>query len=305
MKDHESIFVYFLSFIILLCACVAQSRAQDMEPRAYSRAPIGAQSVVISYAYQTGDVLTDTALPIQDVSVKLNAGSLGYGLTFALAKKQANFGVFIPYVYGKIRGKVFEQQNDVTRSGLGDMRVRLTTHVFGAPAMKPKEFAAYKSRALVGLSLSVVIPTGQYDPRRLVNIGSNRWSFKPEVGLSKPYGKWTMEVAGGVWLFTANKNFFGGARREQRPLLSLQGHLIYTIKPRMWAALDGTYFSGGETVLDHVAKADIQKNSRIGATFSYPLNKQQSLKLIWARGLTTRVGGDFNTVALSWQYTWF
>lgn len=300
---------------VLLCLAVAlgvsgtwgamPAQCQDMEPRAYSRAPVGAQSVLLTYAYQSGDFLTDAALPLQDVSIHMNSASVGYARTFGLAKKQANFGIAIPYIYANVQGRVFETQQEVTRSGLGDLRVRLTTHLFGAPALTPKEFAAHKSRTLVGASLSMVVPTGQYDPRRLINLGSNRWAFKPEVGISKPWGPWTVEVAGGAWLFTANKKFFGGVRREQKPLLSLQGHLIYTIRPRMWAAVDATYYNGGRTVVNGKRNADIQNNSRLGATFSYPIGQHNSLKFIWARGVTTRIGGNVNTIAVGWSYSWF
>jgi hypothetical protein len=290
----------------VLCVCGAvPALCQDMEPRAYSRAPVGTQSVLLTYAYQSGDLLTDSALPLQDVSVHMNSATVGYARTFGLLKKQANFGVAIPYIYAKVRGEVFEREHEVTRSGLGDMRLRFTTHIFGAPALSPKEFSAHKPHTLVGLSLSMILPTGQYDPRRLVNLGSNRWAFKPEVGISKPIGPWTIEVAGGAWLFTANKKFFGGVKREQKPLLSLQGHLIYTFRPRMWAAVDGTYYNGGRTVVNNKVNADIQSNSRIGATFAYPLGEHQSLKVIWARGVTTRIGGNLNTIAVSWNYTWF
>jgi hypothetical protein len=149
-----------------------------------------------------------------------------------------------------------------------------------------------------------VIPTGQYDPVRLVNLSSNRWAFKPEVGISKPVGRWTLEAAGGAWFFTANNNFFGGSHRQQNPLLSLQGNVSYTIRPRMWVSVNGTYYTGGRTTVNGVINDDRQGNSRIGATFSLPLNRQQSIKIAWAKGVTTRIGGDLNTVGIAWQYTW-
>lgn len=158
----------------------------------------------------------------------------------------------------------------------------------GSPALSPREFAAYKPRTGVGASLTVIAPTGQYDPRRLVTLGSNRWAFKPELGVSKPKGRWTLEMAGGLWLFTANNNFFGGSRREQKPLVSLQGSLVYTLRPRMWASVNATYFTGGQTIVNGVVNADRQKNSRIGATFSFPLHQRQSIKVAWGKGLTTR-----------------
>lgn len=294
-----------LTLSLALTAVFASvASAQEMEPRAYSRAPVGTQYVVVSYAYSSGDVLTDATLPLRDVSVKFSAMSLAYGRTFGLAGRQANVGAFVPYIRGSAGGSVFEQLHQVTRSGLGDVRLRFSTNLVGGPALSPKEFAAYKPRTLVGASLTVVAPTGQYDPRRLVNLGSNRWAFKPELGVSKPFGRWTLELAGGVWMFGANNNFFGGSRREQKPLTSLQTHVVYTLRPRMWLAAGATYFNGGRTVVDGVVKSDAQNNSRVGATFSYPLNKRQSLKVAWARGLTARFGGDLSSVAAGWQYTW-
>lgn len=290
---------------LLIIVLGKAAAAQEIEPRAYSRAPVGTRTVIFTYAYQSGDVFTDSALPLSDVSVGLNSASFGYAATFGLAGRQTNVGVFIPYVYGKVKGTVFEEQREVTRSGLGDMRVRITQMLTGSPAMKPKEFASFKRKTLIGASLSVIVPTGQYDPRRLVNIGSNRWAFKPEIGISKPLGKWTLELAGGAWLFTPNNDFFGGNRREQKPLLSLQAHVSYTFRPRMWLAAGGTYFNGGRTVLNKVLNSDMQNNVRFGATFSYPLSKRHSLKVTGFRGVTTRFGGNLTTIAVGWQYTWF
>ena len=279
--------------------------AQEMEPRAYSRSPVGTQFVLLSYAYQTGDVLFDSSLPLQDVSVKLGAGSVGYGRVFGIAGRQANISALVPYVNGTVRGTVFEERREVSRSGLGDVRLRFSTVLKGGPALSPSEFARYQPRTIIGVSLTVVAPTGQYDPARLVNIGSSRWAIKPEVGLSKPFGRWTTEVAGGIWFFTENKNFFGDSRRSQRPLASFQAHAIYTLKRRMWVSVNGTYYAGGRTVLNDVVNADAQKNSRVGATFSLPLNDRQSLKVVWAKGVTARFGGNLNTIGVAWQYAFF
>ena len=292
------------AILLLLTGYVSLAAAQDMEPRAYSRAPVGSQFIIFSSAYQTGDVLTDAALPLSDVNVNLGAASFGYGRTFGIAGRQANLAVFTSYVKARASGTVLEDRQEVTRSGATDVRLRFSKILLGGPALNPKEFAAEKRKALFGASITVVMPTGQYDPRRLINIGSNRWSFKPEVGWSKPHGRWTIELVGGVWLFTANKQFFGGVTRKQKPILSLQTHLIYTIRSRMWAALDTTYYTGGQTSINGVINADRQANSRLGGTFSFPLTGRQSIKVAFAKGLTTRFGGDMTSMAVSWQYAW-
>lgn len=293
-----------LALLLVIAVCASVASAQEMEPRAYSRAPVGSQFIVFSYTYQTGDVLTDAALPLEDISTKLSAGSFAYGRTFGIAGRQANASVLASYVKGRAKGIVFEDRQEVTRSGVTDTRLRFSMNLIGGPALSRKDFAMYKSKALLGASVTVIMPTGQYDPRRLINIGSNRWSFKPEMGLSKPFGRWTVEMIGGVWFFSANDNFFGGVRREQKPLLSFQSHVIYTVRSRMWVAVNASYYTGGRSVVNGVINANKQANSRIGGTFSLPLNQRQSIKIAFGKGLTTRFGGDVTTVVTAWQYAW-
>jgi len=291
---------------VLLGAVVASvAAAQEMEPRAYSPAPIGAQFVLLTYGHQSGDVLLDASLPLKDVNISFNAGSVAYGRTFNLAGRQANVAVLFPYIWGTAEGTVFEDQIKVRRSGGGDVRLRFSTLLKGGAALTPKQFAERKPSTIIGASVSIVVPTGQYDPARLINPGSNRWAFKPEIGISKPKDRWTFEVMGGAWLFTANNSFFGNSRREQKPMASVQGSVIYTLRPRMWVSGNATFYTGGSTVINDNANADRQKNARVGATFSMPLNRRQSLKVAWAKGVTTRIGGNLNTIVIGWQYAWF
>jgi len=294
-----------LLLLPLLGTLTITTAAQDLEPKAYSRAPVGTKFVLVSYGHQSGDVLLDSSLPLRDVSVSLNSLAIGYGQVFALAKRQASVAAVVPYVRGNAKGTLFEEQRTAERSGTADLRARFAINLIGSPALTPREFAKYKAGTVLGASLTMIVPTGQYDPNRLVNLGSNRWSFKPEIGLARAYGRWILEADGGVWLFTENRNFFGGVRRRQKPLTSLQGHIIYNLKPRMWVAFDATYYRGGRTIVNDVTNADLQKNSRIGATFSMPLSRHHSLKMAYAKGVTTRVGGDLTTLAVAWQYTWF
>lgn len=295
-----------LRLTLLLITIIANAAsAQEMEPRAYSPAPVGTQFVVFSYGYQSGDVLLDAALPLTDVSIKFNAGTFGYGRTFNLAGRQANAAVLFPYIWGTARGTVFEDQIKVRRSGGGDVRVRLSTLFKGGKAMRPAEFAKRKPETLIGASVVIVVPTGQYDPQRLVNPGSNRWAFKPEIGISKPIDRWTVEVMGGAWLFTANDSFLGQSRREQKPMASIQGAVSYTLRPRMWVSGNATFYAGGGSRVNGIDNDDRQRNSRVGATFALPITRKQSIKVAWAKGVTTRIGGNLNTVVVGWQYAWF
>lgn len=291
--------------LFLTMAFATSVAGQEMEPRAYSPAPNGTQFVLLSYGYQSGDVLLDSSLPLKDVSVNFNAASVGYGRTFNLMGRQANVVVLLPYIWGTARGTVFEDQVNVRRSGGGDVRMRFSTLLMGGESRSAKEFAQRKPSTIIGASVSIIVPTGQYDPARLVNPGSNRWAFKPEMGVSKPKGRWTFEANGGAWLFTNNESFLGSSRREQKPMASFQGGVIYTLRPRMWLSGNATFYTGGNTVLNGTANEDPKRNARIGATFSLPLNQRQSLKVVWAKGVTTRIGGNLNTIAVAWQYAWF
>src|SRR4030095_5283769 len=139
------------------------------------------------------------------------------------------------------------------------------------PPLTPAQFSARAPAATLGASLTVVPPLGEYDSSKLVNIGSNRWSFKPELGVSVPVGRWFLEGYAGLWLFTDNDEFFGGVRGEQDPVATLQLHASYTFHPRLWVAFDSTWYAGGRRTIDGVENDNRLENTRIGATLSPPI----------------------------------
>jgi len=281
------------------------ARAQELEPRAYAPNPTGANFVLVGYGYSSGDVVFDPSVPITNVTAHVNQSALFYGRTFGLFGRAASAAVQLPYVWGTVEGDVGEDRRSVYRSGLADLRLRLTANILGGPALAPREFAARAPRTTLGASVVVVAPTGQYDPAKLINVGTNRWAFKPELGLSRPAGRWFLELYGGVWIFGANHDFYGGSLREQSGLFALQSHVSYVFRPRLWLAGDATFYTGGQTTVDGVRKADLQRNSRFGLTLAVPVKRRSSLKVSWARGLITRVGGDFTTLSVGYQFLWF
>jgi hypothetical protein len=296
-----------ISLRLTLAALVlgAAGRAQELEPRAYSPNPKGANFVLLAYGHSSGEVVFDPSVPITNVEAGVNSTALFYGRTFGLFGRSASAAVQLPYGWGTVDGDVFEERRSVYRSGLADLRLRLTTNLLGGPALAPGEFAKRRPRTTLGASLVAVAPTGQYDPSKLVNLGTNRWSFKPELGLSHPAGRWLFELYAGAWVFTDNPDFFGGSRRHQDPLFAVQGHVGYTFRPRLWVAGNATFYTGGRTTVDGVEKADLQRNSRYGLTLALPVTRRTSLKVSWTRGLIVRVGGKFDTVAVGYQVLWF
>jgi hypothetical protein len=276
-----------------------------MEPRSYSAVPVGTNFVVANYSRSSGDVLFDPSLPITNLQAKINTYSLGYSHSFGLLGHLASIALAEPYANANLTGNVEGAPGQAYRSGLGDTRFRFAVDLLGGPALTPGEFARRGATTILGTSLSVIAPTGQYVPSRLINVGSNRWSFKPELGLSQPIGDWFVEGAAGVWLFTGNSDFFGDRRRTQDPLPVFQLHGGYNWRPGLWLAADVTYFTGGQTSVNGVSDQDLQRNVRYGVTLSFPLSSQWSGKLAWSRGLITTIGGNFQTISLTLQYRWF
>jgi hypothetical protein len=290
--------------VFLLGAAASAAQAQQLEPRAYSPNPTGANFLVLGYGRSTGDVVTDPSLPVRDVEATINNTSLLYGRTFGAFGRSASATLVLPYVWGSVEGEVAETQRRVTRSAFADVGLRLAANLVGGPALAPREFVRHRPVTTLGASLWVFAPTGEYDPDKLVNLGTNRWTFKPELGLSYPRGKWSFEVYGGAWLYTDNDAFFGGTLREQQPIATFQGHVVYSFKPRLWLAGDATFYSGGRTTIGGVENQDAQENSRLGLTLALPLGRHFSAKAAWTTGFTTRVGGSFDTVSIGLQYLW-
>jgi hypothetical protein len=283
----------------------AAASAQQLEPRAYAPSPVDVNIVGMPFVYQFGNVVTDPSLPVKNVEAKVEAAAAFYNRTFSFFGRSASALVAMPYVWAKATGEVGEELRSIKRSGQGDLQLRLATNIFGGPALTPQEFAHTAARTTLGASLNVLMPTGQYDSTKLVNIGSNRWAFRPELGLVIPVGKWSFEAYTGVWFFTANDSFLGGNRLTQDPIAALQGHVVYTFQPGLWLSVDGTWYSGGETLLNGAPRTERQDNSRIGATLAVPIGRHHMVKAAWAKGASVRIGQDFTTVGVTYQYRWF
>ena len=198
------------------------SRAQVMEPLSYTNAPIGLNFLIAGYGYLWGDVLTDPSLPIKDADAKVHTAVLTYARVLDFWGQSGTVALLAPYAWLSASGEVAGQSRSVDRSGLGDITLRASVNLYGAPALSLQEFRDYRQDTIVGVSLWVTAPTGRYDPERLINIGTNRWSFKPEVGISKALGRWTLEAAASVTFVTDNDEFLGTNVREQKPLYGIQ-----------------------------------------------------------------------------------
>jgi len=290
----------FLTFMVVATPAVGQS----LDPRSYVNTPVGMQFALGAYAYSEGNVLFDAALPIDDASLVVQGGLFGYAQALDLwgLSGKASVGAGTLCLDGQ--AKLDGVPKDRSVCGVTDPVAQLSVNFIGAPALRLPAFAKYRQNVLVGGSLKVSAPLGQYDPTKLVNLGTNRWSFKPEVGVSKSTGRATFELLASATFYTTNTDFFNGQVQSQAPLFSGQVNVIYTFKSGIWGALGGTMYGGGRLTSNGVESGAWQQNSRLGLTLVLPISRHNSLKAYASTGVSTRTGSDFDTFGIGWQYRW-
>jgi hypothetical protein len=265
-------------------------------------------AVTLTYSYFSGSVLFNGVAPITGATGTYSVPAFTYYHSFGMFGRSSNLNIAIPYGIGTFQGEFLNVSQQIYRSGLLDTTVRLSVNLKGGPAMEAREFGKWNQKTLLGASLKVVAPTGQYDPNKLINWGGNRWAFKPEFGYSRRRGHVLIDAYAGVWFYTTNQRYFspiGPQPQAEKPIGSFEGHLSYDFKPRLWVSLDGNFWFGGITSLSGIENlATRQTSSRIGVTASLPLGKHQSLKFSYADGTYVRFGGNYQTVSAAWQYSW-
>jgi hypothetical protein len=299
---------FALALLVSFVAVAAQAGAQDLAPRAYVITPVHSNAITITWGFYSGGVDFNGTVPIGNATGTYYVPTFSYYHSLNFFGRSANFTAALPYAVGNFQGTVSGQLRSIYRSGLLDSTFRFSVNLVGGPAMQAKEMAKWKQKKLLGVSLKVIAPTGQYSSTKLVNWGGNRWAFKPELGYSERWGHWVLDGYAGAWFYTTNPASFAGAvslPQSETPILSLEGHLSYDVKPRMWMSLDANFWDGGVTSLSGVRNlATKQTGSRIGGTASFPITKHQSIKISYSDGTYISFGGNYQNVSAAWQYSW-
>jgi Putative MetA-pathway of phenol degradation len=292
--------------VILAATIVApEGRAlgQALEPRSYANTPVGINFVLLGYGHTDGDVGFDESSPIKDAKVRVDAGVAAYARSLDLWGLSGKFLAVVPFAETSGRATVAGQEFERNVFGLADPLLRMSVNFFGAPALSIADFPSYHQDLILGASLQVTVPLGQYNSSKLLNVGTNRWSIKPELGMSKAWGALTLELIPGITFFTTNHDFFGGKTLEQDPIYSLQGHLIYEFSPAFWAALNTTYYTGGRTTVNGEEGPELA-NVRVGMTAALSMTRYQSIKLYGSTGVYNRTDNGFWAIGIAWQYRW-
>ena len=298
--------LYALFLLSITCFTPETSSAQDLAPRAYVITPIHSNAITLTYSWFDGSILFEGTVPITEATARVNVPLLTYSHSFGLFGRTSTFSASLPYGVGNFRGNVVGAEMLAHRSGVLAPYFRVSVNLKGGPAMSVNEYRSWRQKTIIGVSFKVVPQAGQYDPTKLINLGSNRWAFKTEVGYSRRLGHWILDVYGGSWFFTKNTGFFPGMNvQSQSPTGSFEGHLSYDFKPRLWISIEGNFWFGGTIRLNGIPNSlTYQKNSRVGATGSIPITRHQSIKVSYSRGAYIRYGGDYQNVSLAWQFSW-
>lgn len=277
--------------------------------------PIHSNAIILTYSYFSGSILFDPTIPITNATSQTNMTSISLFHTFNLFGRSASVTGTLPYGAGHFDGMVTgaATESKIYRSGMADAVFRFAVNLKGGPAMTLDEYSKWREKTLLGVSFKLITPTGQYDPTKLINLGSNRWAFKPELGFSRRWGNWIFDSYGAIWFFTTNPQFFshnaffpGTNAKAQAPVEAFEGHISYNLKPRLWASFDANFWTGGGITINRVENlGTLQRNSRIGATVSVPVSKHQTLKFGYSNGAYIRYGGDYQNVSVGWQYSWY
>jgi len=295
--------VFLILGLPLLCL------AQELEPRRWSHLPIGKNFVGGGYAYTKADIFFDPILRAEDVEMEMHTWAFKYIRTFELLQKSARIDFTQAYQDGRWSGLLNGVPTSITRSGLADSILRFAINLFGAPPLEGKEFAAYRAKVdvetILGAALVVHLPTGDYMDDKLINLGTNRFTFRPQFGVVHNRGKWSIELTGTVWLYTDNNDFYNGNKLEQDPYYTIQTHLVYSFRPGFWVSAGAGYGYGGKSTVNDVDKNDRRENLAWGLSFGFPITRQLGIKVAYlANRAQESIGQDADSIVAGFSIFW-
>lgn len=280
--------------------------AQDIEPRRWTPLPVGMNVLGAGVVHTDGDINVDPVLEIDDATVDVETLIVSFLHAFDLAGQSARFDVRLPYQDARWEGLLSGERASAERRGLADPRLRLSVNFIGAPALRGKAFQAYRAahpvNTVVGAALAVTLPLGEYKEGKLLNLGENRFVFRPQLGFVHTRGHWSYELTGSVFLYTDNDDFFDNKKREQEPLYALQTHLTYISPRRWWVSLGAAHDRGGESKINGEKKDDQRRDLLYGISAGLPIGSRSSVKLAYVGSRSREdVGKDTDSVAFAYS----
>jgi hypothetical protein len=297
-----------LLFVCLALAVSGLPRpacAQFTDPRNYENSPVGVNQLELAYAYAHSDTSIDSAIVIAGASLNLNQGTVGYARYFSVFHRMAWIEPSIPIAV--LNGSISGTNVSRSTSGAGDSSYQMAMLLKGGPALSVAEFSNYKPTTTLGLSLAITAPTGLYDSGKILNLGADRWSFKPEFGVSYPFGpqqKWALDAYANSYFYTDNTSYHGAQILRQEPLPGFEGHISYSFLDSLLGSLDARSSFRGDTYVNRVDQNNLQRNFILGTEMILSLNARNSLSLIVAKALVHQNGPSVTGLSVKYDYVW-
>jgi hypothetical protein len=294
-----------LNLLLVILLLTNSVYSQEFEPRSLVNLPVKSNFAIVAYGYSTGNILLDPAVSIENLDASLHLAAAGYLRTFKLLGKLAKVDAVVPYAIGDWEGTYESIDTSTSRNGFGDVRIRLSVNLLGSPALKLSDFKNYRQKTILGFNIQVIAPTGQYNSDKLLNLGSNRWTFRPQLGVSLRHNNWIFEGYVGGWFFTKNKDYWGGNTLTQKPIGISKVHVIYAFPKGVWLAADIGYGIGGRTFVNDVEKDTHISGIRFGLTAMMKIVPRHFIKLYAVSGARFEKGSDYDMLGIAYQYNWF
>ena len=297
--------------LLLVCFALAilcsadPAYAQFTEAHNYDNTPVGVNQLELAYAYAHANASIDTSLIVAGARFNLNQGTISYTRYFGFLHRLAWIGASVPFA--GLGGSISGTNVHGSTTGAGDSSYALAALLKGGPALSVEQFADYKPTTIIGMSITITAPTGLYNPNKLLNLGSDRWSFKPEIAVSHPFGpeqKWQLDAYANAYFFTDNTSYHGKEILRQEPLPGIEGHISYSFIDSLWASLDARYSFRGPTFVNGMNQNNTQQNFSLGSEVNVSLNRRNSLVFEFDKALVHQNGPALSGFAVKYNYTW-
>jgi len=274
---------------------VSDLYAAEAGPRAYQNVPVDTNVAQLYY---------NNSETRGSLNIKTDVEVLRYYRYFDFFGNVAAIGAYLPYASAKLSIPAFKLNQSA--SGMGDAVFVFGFDFFGGPAISLDQYQDWKQETLLGFSLQVTAPTGKYDKAKILNLGANRWVFKPELAVSHQIG------TSGVYIesylnyhaLTNNSEYLGNRVLKQKGILGVDGHISYVFMPGAFVSMDYFRTWGGETSINGIMQRDTLRDTRYGVTLTVPFSRSIAAELKYRDDEHTQSGNRMRTVQLKLQYLW-
>jgi len=267
-----------LTILAGVALCPLQAWSQ-VPARFYWKTLSGANAVPLIITSMSGNTnpFDPAHIVVPGSSFEGTLALTGYAHTFALHDRPAMASILFPMgrIAGDVSGAVLSSRQSAR--GFGDPTIEFDLNLVGPRAQRTiPDAIRYEPGFSVDVLLDLAIPIGEYNSSQALNLGQNRWLGRIGLPIVWQLGAWvpgrrtTLEFLPALGLFGDNTDFVGQTLQTD-PMFQVDAHLTRDFTERLWGALDGFWYTGGQASVDGVPGEAID-NFGVGVTLGSQLN---------------------------------